>query len=82
MRRCDYRRGINDVHMGKLNADLCTFLLVPTADIRIPSGTIRVLCADVSIAVGLLMFMWGKPNAEVLCFLLVPTADISIPVEK
>ena len=40
---------------------------------------VRSVGVDVSITVGILMFIWGKPKAEALCFLLVPAADISIP---
>ena len=59
-----------------------TFLFVLTADLGIPVEILKFLCADVSIAKGILMLMWGKPNAEASdIFLLDLTADLGIPRE-
>ena len=55
---------------GNLTPMCRIFLLVLTADLGIPGVILRFLCADVSITIGILMFIWGKPNAEV--------SDISI----
>ena len=79
MHRCEYCHRNTDVHMGEAQCRSVVFLLFPTADISIPERIMKLLCSDVRIARGILMFIWGKPKTEVLCFLLVPTADISIP---
>ena len=50
---------------------LC-FVLVPSADISIAEVRVRSVGVYVSIAVGILMFIWGKPKAEVLCFAICP----------
>jgi hypothetical protein len=47
--------------MGGNLALMCrSFLLVPTTDISIPEGIIRLISLDVSIAAGILMFIWGE----------------------
>ena len=46
--------------------------LVPTADISIPLKIIRLIRVDVSIAQGILMFIWGEPSAEVSRTLVSP----------
>ena len=59
-RRYEYCRGNTDVRMGVDLAPMCrSFLLVPAADISIPVGIMRFISLDVSIAEGILMFVWG-----------------------
>ena len=59
--RCEYCRGNTDVHMGGNLAPMCrSFLLVRRADISIPVGILRFISLDVSIAGGILMFIWGE----------------------
>ena len=53
---------------GKHNDEVSNFFFCFTVDLGIPGRILRFLCADVSIARGILMFIWGKPNAEVSNF--------------
>ena len=59
-RRCEYCRGKTDVHMGVNLAPKCRNLLfVLTADMCIALVRVRSVGVDVSIAAGILMFIWG-----------------------
>ena len=59
-RRCEYCLRNTDVHMGVNFAPMCrTFLFVPTADISIAYVRVMSVSVDVSIARGILMFIWG-----------------------
>ena len=71
MSRCEYSRGNTGVRMGGNLAPKCrTFLLVPTADISILFG---IICLDMSIPEGILMFVRGKPSAKVSDFFISPS---------
>ena len=43
---------------------------------------VRSVGVDVSIARGILMFIWAKPKAELSCFLSGPRADMSIALVR
>ena len=79
MRRCEYCTSNTDVHMGgNLTPKRRTFLLGSTADLGIPVGILRYLCADVSIAGGILMFILGL-TSRCRTFFFGSTADFGIP---
>ncbi len=60
-RRCEYCPGTTDVHMGVNLAPKCRrLLLVRTADMCIVYVRVSSVGVDVSIAPGLLMFIWGS----------------------
>ena len=65
-RRCEYCVGDTHVHMGVNLAPKCRkFLLVPTADMCIAYVRVMSVSVDVSIASGILMFIWGQLSTKV-----------------
>ena len=72
-RGCEYCRENTNIHMGVNLARKCrTILLVLTADMCIASVRVRSVVVDVSIAGGILMFIWGKLSTEVSSSFISP----------
>ena len=58
--------------MGETKSRIVVLFIGSQADMSIAQARVRSVGVDVSIAKGILMFIWAKPKAELTFFLLVP----------